>query len=122
VGRETLAEAFFEFVDVSYAAGQAAKDHFHARRAGDPPDRLQVLADRCEEELAKLIPLQTKIRLLAPARTLDAAKGLRVELTRLRGSLGDDTAPETHRRLVTDVAKARGRFVDLAKAGMSLPR
>jgi hypothetical protein len=45
-----------------------------------------------------------------------------VELTRLRGSLGDDSAPETYRRLVTDVAKARGRFVDLAKAGMSLPR
>jgi hypothetical protein len=120
--RETLAEAFFDFVDASYDAGQAGKDHFTSAGPGTDPGELEGLVEKYDEHVDQLTHMQTRIRLLAPNKTLLAAKELRWRLLDLRRSLTTDTTQDEHRRLVRAIAKAREDFVALAKEDMSLPK
>ncbi|MEK6443920.1 hypothetical protein [Pseudonocardia sp. T1-2H] len=120
--RETLVEAFFDFVNSSYDAGQAGKDYFKAAAACAEPEKLKKLIATLDEERDKLIHVQTRIRLLAPNKTLQAARQLRRRVNDLRDSLERNTSWEEHGRLVDAIADARENFVVLAKEDMSLPK
>jgi hypothetical protein len=120
--RETLAEAFFDFVNSSYDAGQAAKEHFKRAADGADAEELESLVMAMHAEEDRLIHIQTRIRLLAPNKTLAAARQMRRRIEALRRSLERPTSREEHKRLVDAVADAREEFVKLAKEDMSLPR
>jgi hypothetical protein len=75
--RETLAEAFFDFVNSSYDASQAGRDYFTKATLGAEPEELSALLSYLDEEIEKLLHVQTRIRLLAPRRTLESARELR---------------------------------------------
>jgi hypothetical protein len=84
--REALAEAFYDFVNASYAAGQTFHEHQKLLWAGADPPSLDASAVEVETESLALRHAQTKIRLLARAHRRVGGSGLIPLPGRRRGS------------------------------------
>ncbi len=94
--REQLAEAFYDFVNATYAASQAAHQLQKALWADAEPASIQALADEARSELLAVRHAQTKIRLLAPARTVQLANDARFRLRDLHDSAHPDVSEVEH--------------------------
>ena len=120
--REALAEAFYDFVNASYAAGQAFHEHQKLLWADPDPSSLDASAVELESQTLALRHAQTKIGLLARARTVELANQVRFRYRDgIEGSASSITTDE-HRRRRAVIADARERFIDSAKRDMALPR
>ncbi|MGH3566431.1 MAG: hypothetical protein ACRDRH_10440 [Pseudonocardia sp.] len=120
--REELAKAFYDFVDASYAASQAVHQHQKALWAGAEPVDIQTAASEAKSQLLAVRHAQTKIRLLAPARTVERANDVRFRLRDLNDSTHPEISEAEHERLRTVVAESRQRLIESAKRDMALPR
>ena len=66
--------------------------------------------------------MQTKIRLLAPARTVDLANEVRFRIKDAVQAASPTITVEQHERNRAIIAEARARLLDSAKKDMALPR
>jgi hypothetical protein len=121
--REALAEAFYAFVNDSYHARGAAGNYQRAVYRGDAStEELEDLLRVVEEQRHKLRDAQTRVRLLAPAKTLNKAQAVRDTITQMVKALGpelDEDEFNVHRRRVAEV---REDFISSAKRDMALRR
>ena len=120
--REELAKAYYEFVDASYAAGQALHRHQELLWADADGPTATTSAEGLDGHAAALRHAQTKIRLLAPSRTVDRADEVRSRYRAAVEGAGPAVAEDEHQRRRVAIAEARGRFVESAKKDMALPR
>jgi len=74
--REALAEAFYAFVDTSYTAATAARKRQEALWDGSADDERSTAAE-LDRQHSILRNNLTRIRLLAPSRTLQKAQSVR---------------------------------------------
>lgn len=120
--RETLAEAFFDFVDASYTAASAASRRHRGLRIDAAPETQAADETALEQQHSLLRHHLTRIRLLAPASTLERAQALRQAHSDLRHAVAADVDEDLIHQLRRDVAHAREDFIVSAKRAMSLPR
>jgi hypothetical protein len=120
--RETLAEAFFDFVDTSYTAANATTALYRGMFGGAAPDARAEDLGEVERQHSLLRHHLTKIRLLAPATTVERAQALRRAHSDFVAAVGPDLEEDHMRRLREEVARAREGFIASAKKAMSLPR
>lgn len=120
--REALAEAFYDFVDASYSASNAVHQYQkHLWRGGDEAS-LRDAADAMRAQELALRHAQTKIRLLAPAKTVDLANEVRFRVKDAIRDAGSTITPEQHEQARVAIAEARTRMIASAKKDMALPR
>lgn len=120
--RETLAAAFFDFVDTSYTAAAVASRLYRGLRGGADEEVAAVEEAELERQHSLLLHYLTKIRLLAPTGTLEKAQALRQRHSDLAGVVDADLDEDRFRRVRREVAQAREEFIVSAKKAMSLPR
>jgi MoxR-like ATPase len=120
--REALAEAFYDFVNISYAASDALHHHQKQLWAGAGESSLQASADEVSAQILALRHAQTKIRLLAPARTVNLANEVRFRVKDAVQAASPTTTAEQHEQDRVIIAEARARLLGSAKKYMALPR
>jgi hypothetical protein len=122
--RETLAQAFFDFVDVSYSAATAARQlHEGMRHAEAAPGRTDAQMT-LDERMSELLYHLTRIRLLAPTNAVSAAKQVRWAHKRAYDELrsrGEQMTADEFAPLLHVVADRRKDVIRHAKKAMSLP-
>lgn len=119
--RETLAAAFFDFVDTSYTA-VSATSRLYRGLCGGAVAEAAVAEVEVERQNSLLLHHMTKIRLLAPAGTLDRAQALRQRHADFTHAVDAALGEDSFRQLRREVALAREEFIVSAKKAMSLPR
>lgn len=121
--REALAEAFYEFIDASYrvrgAAGKYQRLVFHGSASNEELAALMIVVD---EQMDKLRDAQTKVRLLAPTKTLDKAQAVRLALRDLCSSLGPELDENQYEEHKNRIATLRQDLIASAKRTMALRR
>ena len=119
--REALAEAFYAFIDTSYTTATAARKHQEALWSGSVEDGHATAAelDRQDSILRNNL---TRIRLLAPSKTLRKAQNVRQAHSNLRHALAFELEQERYNGLLRLVAIAREELIGSAKRAMGLPR
>jgi hypothetical protein len=120
--RETLAEAFFDFVDTSYTAASAATKRHSGLRSSASPETQAADETELARQHSLLRHYLTRIRLLAPASTLERAQALRRAHSDLERAVAPDVDENRVHQLRREVALAREEFITSAKRAMSLPR
>lgn len=120
--REALAEAFYDFVNTSYMASHALHHHQKQLWAGADGSSLQASADEVNAQILALRHAQTKIRLLAPARTVDLANEVRFRVKDAVQAASPTITAEQHEQNRAIIAEARARLLGSAKKDMALPR
>ncbi len=88
---------------------------------GADASELEAINKSVTENKAALRDAQTKIRVLAPRKTLDAAQALRESMDRLDGSLRPDLSDAGFSELRETYAGLREEFITRAKKSMELP-
>jgi hypothetical protein len=81
--RDSLAEAFYAFIDTSYLYSSALNRYQRLVQEEGTTEKIEVVKQTVQGQRATLKNAQTKIRLLAPTRTLDQAQRLRTNLDEL---------------------------------------
>ena len=120
--REALAEALYDFVDSSYSASNAIHQHQKQLWRGDDEASVQESADAMQAQELALRHAQTKIRLLAPAKTVDLADEVRLNVSHATRAVSPTITPEKHRQNRVAIAEARAKLIDRGKKDMALPR
>jgi|tagenome__1003787_1003787.scaffolds.fasta_scaffold20014897_2 hypothetical protein len=119
--REALAEAFYAFVDTSYTAATAARKRQEALWDGSADDERSTAAE-LDRQHSILRNNLTRIRLLAPSRTLQKAQSVRQAHSDLQHALAPDLDQERYHELIMHVARKREELIGSAKRAMGLPR
>jgi ribosomal protein L29 len=120
--RETLAEAFFDFVDTSYTAANATTKLYRGLVGDAAPETRAADTTEMERQHSLLRHHLTKIRLLAPTHTLERAQTLRRAHADFLHAVEPELGEERMRQLRREVARAREEFIVSAKKAMSLPK
>lgn len=118
--REAIGEATFEFVDASFQVKDAAKrlQHLHTNKANS----LEVEAAYTEmwEQRERLRNSLTKLRVLSPARTVQAAQVVRQATSNYCNALGPELTTEQQDQLTDEIRRAREEFIARARRRMGL--
>lgn len=123
--RETLVEVLVDFVDASFESKDAVK---HAIREGKPgawpPDEDVGYRAQAKAAERRMRMMQSRLRLLAAPRVVDAAQHLRIETRRYLALLGGSLADALERDLAMRQAlwRLRQEFLNEAKVALALPR
>jgi hypothetical protein len=120
--REALAEAFYDFIDVSYSATAALHQYQKHLWQGGDDDALRDSADAMRAQEVALRHAQTKIRLLAPTKTVNLADEVRFRVKDAIRDAGPMIPAEAHEQGRAAIAEARARLIVSAKRNMALPR
>lgn len=120
--REALAEAFYDFVNASYAASQALHQHQKWLWSDADASSLRASEDEMQAQVLELRHAQTKIRLLAPTRTVNLANEVRFRVKDAVQAVSPTITAEQHEQNRSIIAEARTRLIDAAKKNMALPR
>ncbi|MCZ7423789.1 hypothetical protein O7605_31640 [Verrucosispora sp. WMMA2121] len=123
--RETLVEVLVDFVDASFESKDAVK---HAIREGKP-EVWPPVDDACHRAQAKaaerrMRTMQSRLRLLAAPRVVDAAQHLRIETKRYLALLDSPLrdALERDLQMRQNLWTLRQKFLNEAKVALALPR
>jgi hypothetical protein len=113
---------FYDFVNTSYMASHAL--HHHQKQLWDGADgsSFQASADEVTAQILALRHVQTKIRLLAPARTVDLANEIRFRVKDAVQAASPTITAERHEQNRAIIAEARAQLLGSAKKDMALPR
>jgi len=120
--REALAEAFYDFVNVSYSASNAVHQYQKHLWQGGDDAALGHSADEMRAQELALRHAQTKIRLLAPTKTVNLADEVRFRVKDAMRDANPTVTPEQHKQGRAAIAEARLRLIASAKRNMALPR
>ncbi|GAA1860829.1 hypothetical protein GCM10009836_46220 [Pseudonocardia ailaonensis] len=117
--REELAKAYFDFIDATYAATRASYRHHRTSSEAESADG--ATGEALREAIRGVRGALTRIRLLAPRRSVDLANEVRLGLERLSAGIREGMTPGEYERLRADVSAGRERLIAAAKKDMSLP-
>lgn len=120
--REELAKAYYDFIDASYHATHTAYVRQKAEWGVPDSPSTDQAADDLYHAIRAVRGAQTKIRLLAPGRTVELADQVRHALSALTNAISRATSYDEHENLRGHVAEARERLIDAAKKDMALRR
>jgi hypothetical protein len=113
--REALAEAFYDFVDASYSASNAVHQHQKHLWQGSDEDSILRTANDMQAQVLALRHAQTKIRLLAPGKTVNLANEVRFRVKEVVLAVSPAITAEQHERNRVIIAEARSKLIDSAK-------
>lgn len=119
--RDSLAEAFYFFIDTSYLYTSALNRHQRLLREEGTADEIEIVKQTVQAQRSTLKHAQTKIRLLAPARTLDQAQRLRTNLDELSDRL-EGLSRQEYDVMKEQIRRNREVLIISAKKSMGLPR
>jgi hypothetical protein len=117
--RDALAEAFYEFVDISYRTRDLALNQHRLLKRGTADEQRENARVLREQNIA-LRHAQTKVRLLAPRRTVDLADQLRVQIKDLSELLRPSMTDERFDELSGEISNQREKLIESAKSDMAL--
>jgi hypothetical protein len=85
-------------------------------------EEIEVVRQAAQDQQSILKHAQTKIRLLAPARTLDLAQQLRTNLDELSDRVNEGLSRKDYDIKKVEIRKNREALIISAKKSMGLPR
>jgi hypothetical protein len=120
--REELAKAYYDFIDATYSATHAA--YVRQKTEWGVPD--SPSGDQAAHDLRSAVravrEAQTKIRLLAPGRSVELANEVRLATVALERGISRETSYDDHEKLRAAVSEKRKELIGAAKKDMSLRR
>lgn len=120
--REALSEAFFELLDASNEFSEAIAD-YQLTVWEDEPDALRKeMFEAMERAKRRHRRADSKIQLLAPRDSREAATELRARLREARRAVRPDVTKSTYDAHAARITEARQNLLGRAKKAMSLPR
>jgi hypothetical protein len=120
--RDSLAEAFYSFIDSSYRYTSALNRYQRLLQEEGMAEDIEVVKQSVQDQRSALKNAQTKIRLLAPARTLDQAQRLRINLEELSDRVSEGLSRQEYDIMTAEIRKNREALIVDAKKSMGLPR
>lgn len=120
--RDSLAEAFYSFIDTSYLYTSALNQYQRPFQKERAVDEVEATSQTVQTHRSALRHAQTKIRLLAPARTLDQAQRLRASLDELSDRVSEGLSQDEYDLMRAEIRQYREALIVSAKKNMGLPR
>jgi hypothetical protein len=120
--RDSLAEAFYSFIDTSYLYSSALNRYQRLVQEEGMAEEIKVVKQTVQAQRSTLKHAQTKIRLLAPAKTLDQAQRLRTNLDELSDRVSEGLSQQEYDLMKAETRKNRESLIVNAKKSMGLPR
>jgi len=120
--RDSLAEAFYSFIDTSYLYGSALNKCQRLLWSEGTADEIERARQTMQAQSSMLKHAQTKIRLLASTRTLDQAQRLRTKLDHLSDVVSEDLSQQEYHLMKAEIRQCREMLIVSAKRSMGLPR
>lgn len=120
--RDSLAEAFYSFVDTSFLYSSALNQYQRLLLGESTAEEIELVRQAVQAQRSNLKHAQTKIRLLAPAKTLNRAQRLRTNLDKLSDRVSEGLGREEYDILKIEIRKNREALIIDAKKSMGIPR
>ncbi|MGH3569611.1 MAG: hypothetical protein ACRDRH_27085 [Pseudonocardia sp.] len=118
--REALSEATFTFVDASFQAKDAATRLRQLYVRNGSSTDIQGADSEMWREREKLRNALTRLRVLSPAQTIQAAQAVRQATSNYCNALGSELRLEQENELIAEIRRAREQFVADARRQMGL--
>jgi len=122
MGKRFIGEAFYAFIDTSYLYSSALNRYQRLVQEEGTTEEIEVVNQTVQGQRATLKNAQTKIRLLAPTRTLDQAQRLRTNLDELSDRVSEGLSQQEYDIMKAETRKNRESLIINAKKSMGLPR